>query len=206
MCLYHKHGGQRGYRGHILNLPQDIQGFLDQLPGNINELPILCVRRTINDNRHMDFRVHQHRVLAAIQWLIAIQWLVQSNPFYSDITINFTNLNQLPHDGIPETLQSLSEDPSEPSVDENPQPMCDSISFLPIPSRESTEHEGICSILTGKDPFDWPTVDSHPINEFKTAGLATMVFPTLFPFGTGDPTCPSRQYAITLSNGFKHLM
>ncbi len=28
MCVYRKHGGQRGYRGHVLNLPQDIQQFL----------------------------------------------------------------------------------------------------------------------------------------------------------------------------------
>ena len=25
MSVYRKHGGQRGYRGHVLNLPQDIQ-------------------------------------------------------------------------------------------------------------------------------------------------------------------------------------
>ena len=24
MCVYRKHGGQRGYEGHVLNLPQDI--------------------------------------------------------------------------------------------------------------------------------------------------------------------------------------
>ena len=28
MSVYKKHGGQRGYRGHALNLPQDIQSFL----------------------------------------------------------------------------------------------------------------------------------------------------------------------------------
>lgn len=32
MCLYRKHGGQRGYRGHV---PQDIQRFLDHLPVNV---------------------------------------------------------------------------------------------------------------------------------------------------------------------------
>ena len=28
MSVYRKHGGQRGYKGHVLNLPQDIQGIL----------------------------------------------------------------------------------------------------------------------------------------------------------------------------------
>lgn len=29
MSVSHKHGGQRGYKGHVLNLPQDVQGFLN---------------------------------------------------------------------------------------------------------------------------------------------------------------------------------
>ena len=45
MCVFHKHGGQRAYKGHVVNLPQNIQGFLDTLPANVNDLPILIVRR-----------------------------------------------------------------------------------------------------------------------------------------------------------------
>ena len=29
MSIYRKHGGQRGYKGHVLNLPQDIQSFFE---------------------------------------------------------------------------------------------------------------------------------------------------------------------------------
>ena len=43
MCVYRKHGGQRGYKGHVLNLPQDIQTFLDHLPCNVEELPVLVL-------------------------------------------------------------------------------------------------------------------------------------------------------------------
>ena len=45
MCVYRKHGGQRGYKGHVLNLPQDIQGFLNTLPANVADLPILVIRK-----------------------------------------------------------------------------------------------------------------------------------------------------------------
>ena len=45
MSVYWKHGGQRGYRGHVLNLPQDIQSFLNRLPSCVSDLPILVVRR-----------------------------------------------------------------------------------------------------------------------------------------------------------------
>ena len=40
-----KHGGQRGYKGHVLSLPQDIQGFLNSLPANVSDLPILVIRK-----------------------------------------------------------------------------------------------------------------------------------------------------------------
>ena len=45
MFIYRKHGGQRGYKGHVLNLPQDIQGFLNSLPANVSDLPILVIRK-----------------------------------------------------------------------------------------------------------------------------------------------------------------
>ena len=45
LFIYHKHGGQRGYKGHVLNLPQDIQGFLNSLPANVSDLPILVIRK-----------------------------------------------------------------------------------------------------------------------------------------------------------------
>ena len=45
MCVYRKHGGQRGYKGHVLNLPQDVQGFLSTLPANVSDLPVLIIRK-----------------------------------------------------------------------------------------------------------------------------------------------------------------
>lgn len=38
MTVYHKHGGQRGYSGHVLNLPQNIQEFVNKLPNNVRTL------------------------------------------------------------------------------------------------------------------------------------------------------------------------
>lgn len=69
MCVYHKHGGQRGYKGHVLNMPQDVQGFLDRLPCHVSRLPILVLRRHGQQNTHADFRVRRDKVLTALQWL-----------------------------------------------------------------------------------------------------------------------------------------
>ena len=45
MYIYRKRGGQRGYKGNVLNLPEDIQGFLNSLPLNVGGLPILVIRK-----------------------------------------------------------------------------------------------------------------------------------------------------------------
>jgi hypothetical protein len=57
MQVYRKHGGQRGYKGHVLNLPQDIQSFLDRLPARVADLPVLVVRRHGVEDTHKDFTV-----------------------------------------------------------------------------------------------------------------------------------------------------
>ena len=44
--IYRKHGGQRGrLQGHVLNLPEDIEGFLNSFPANVSDLPILVIRK-----------------------------------------------------------------------------------------------------------------------------------------------------------------
>ena len=45
-----------------------------------------------------------------------------------------------------------------------------------------------------------------PINEFDFDGICALLFPTLFPFGMGDPTKKSRLKEVTEALGFKHLL
>ena len=82
MCVYRKHGSQRRYRGHVLNLPQDIQSFLNRLPSHVSDLPILVVRRCGVDNSHTDFTVCRHQVLEAVLWLKT------NNPYFKDVEID----------------------------------------------------------------------------------------------------------------------
>lgn len=82
----------------------------------------------------------------------------------------------------------------------------DSHSFLPIPRSTATEDDAIRATIVGDEEFDWPTIGNHPINEFRTPGLATQAFPTLFPYGTGDPTVPSRHRYVSFTDAFKHLI
>ena len=200
MSIYRKHGGQRGYKGHVLNLPQDIQGFLDTLPRNINDLPILFLRRNGHDNTHVDLQVRRNIVM------LALQWLKLHNPYYLNITINDDALQRLPQDGIPDGLQFVDDNELEDEIHEDTEVSHNSYSLLPVQQSTMTENDAICAMLSGDDPLAWPSIINQPINEFQTPGLATQAFPTLFPYGTGDPTCPGRRHKVTLTEAFKHLI
>ena len=63
---YNRKGGQMGYKGHVLNLPQDIQGFLSRLPPNVAQLPYLIIRKPGADKTHRDCRVRRQKILEAI--------------------------------------------------------------------------------------------------------------------------------------------
>lgn len=104
MCVYRLKGGQRGYNGHVLNLPQDLQGFLTKLPCYVTDLPVLVVRRHGADNTHRDCRVRRDHVLNALLWL------KQNNPFYREIEIDAHALNSLPVDGVPEDILNVEEE------------------------------------------------------------------------------------------------
>ena len=190
MTVYRKHGGQRGYQGHVLNLPQNIQQFLKKLPAPIASLPILIIKRVGAENTTAEFRVRRQKVLSALLWL------KHNNSFYHDIDIDQVTIASLPQDGIPTELQQIDTDGDEDSVPALPQgppldtytdngkaEICQTNSFLPMPQGVQREEDSIRQSIAGSNILDWPELGQSGINEFCTEGLATQVFPTLFPFG-----------------------
>ena len=169
MRIYRKHGGQRGYKGHVLNLPQDVQSFLNRLPSQVADLPVLVVRRHGADETHRDFTVRRHRVLDAILWLKT------NNPFFKDIEIDRAVINSLPENGIPEELRYVI-DESGPLVhveNEGPpqNPVADDVneeelvlengstSFIPMRQRQRKEGDAIQDAVNEGDPLDWPSTE-----------------------------------------------
>lgn len=95
--------GQYRYSGNIINVEQDIQSLATTLPQTSSNLNILLVRRN-GSNGYKDFRVRRSKVLAALQWLI------YNNPFYRDVTIDTTEISNLPEDGdISQSIRFLQE-------------------------------------------------------------------------------------------------
>ncbi len=79
-CLPH---GQYEYSNHILNLPQDVTTFINTLPANLD---VIIVRKEGAVDSHKDFKVRRLVVLRALQWLI------ENNIYYHDVTIDHSVL------------------------------------------------------------------------------------------------------------------
>ena len=169
MSVYRKHGGQRGYKGHVLNLPQDIQSFFNSLPSRASDLAVLVVRRHDVENTHRDFTVHQHRVLGAVLWLMT------NNPYFKDVEIDCEPINYLPENGIPNSMRFVDDTEVSPHEDEDagpPQEVVDNVDdniigesilgrertlSIPQRQRQRKDQDTICETVNDEDPSDWPT-------------------------------------------------
>ena len=127
------------------------------------------------------------------------------------MAIDYESLEHLPEDGILDDLPTVEDPESSEEQDDQQEDAGEQIphqshSFLPLPQRQQTEQDAIRALINGVDLLDWPVNDGDPINEFCTEVLATMAFPTLFPYGKGDPTKCTRLREVSLTDGFKHLI
>ena len=122
MSIYHLPQGQYGYKGHVINMPQDLSVFATSLPRLPSELDVMIVRKKGSNNTHRDFRVRKMVVQRALQWL------KRNNKYYRNIDIDVSVLSQLPEDGdltdkcgvgIEDTAEK-QEDEELPSEDTDP--------------------------------------------------------------------------------------
>ena len=77
MRVYVKPGGQRGYSGHCINLPQNVLEIAHSLPRCPRELPLMFVTMKGKENTFRDVIVRRPKVE------IALKWLIENNPLIS---------------------------------------------------------------------------------------------------------------------------
>src|SRR6184192_3461427 len=84
MSVYKLRGGQHGYRGNVINFPQDVQEFTTKLPRDPSSLDVVVIRRQSASNLEAfrDFRVRRAKVVHALNWL------KENNRYYGDIIID----------------------------------------------------------------------------------------------------------------------
>ena len=212
ISVYTKPGGQKAYKGHCINFSQDIQELADSLPRYPKELPVIVVSVLGKDNISKDLTVRRQKVSCALHWL------VQHNPLYKEVTIDFECLESLPSEGIPcdlphinvtENVQSDTIDPDRGPIDVNEIPLNEETelsSTILNPINLKPQKQLITDELLQNKKINWPSQNASPLNEFKIEYLATMAFPTLFPDAKGDPTNTAIMRNLTLGEKIKHLV
>ncbi len=75
MSIYRLPLGQYGYKGHVVNLPQDVVSFAQSLPRLPENLDMLVVRKD-NEQSHRDFHVRRSVVQQAVSYLL------ENNKYY----------------------------------------------------------------------------------------------------------------------------
>ena len=208
-CL--SRGGQFGFRGHVLNVPQDLYGFITNLPRKVSELDFLVLAKGVDQldlSRNM-FTVNRQRVVDALKWLQC------NNPYYHNIKIDQEMVEALPINGmiaIPEThinrepVDDAHHVPVTSQTEEHLQPEVSmSHSFIPhqLPTRQ--EREAINAAIQSSTVLDWPEKGDTPVNEFNTVGYIARAFPCLFPTGKADLRA-ARQVRVTPKEYFQHLL
>ena len=111
MRVYIKPGGQRGYSGHCINLPQNVKELAMSLPSYPKDLAVIIVKVKGKDNTFRDVTVRKQKVHNALVWLI------NNNPHYSNLEINEDALSSLPENGVPQDLMTVETDDDIVSVD-----------------------------------------------------------------------------------------
>lgn len=179
MSIYRLPRGQYGYSGHILNLPQDVISFVNELPRCPATLDVIIVRREGTDESHRDFRVRRAVVFRALRWLIV------NNMYYNDVMINNDTLEMLPIDSHLTNLASVTLPSTEVefSTEHDDSPYSSAhlqSTFIPASAQNFTEQETIeQSIIdqqTTRHHINWPSTAGNPINNLLQKGTLFVHF------------------------------
>ena len=104
MRVYIKPGGQRGYSGHCINLPQNVTELATSLPRYPKDVAVIIVKVKGRDNTFKDMTVQKQKVHDVLVWL------VNNNPQYSELLVNEDALNILPEFGVQSELMTVETD------------------------------------------------------------------------------------------------
>ena len=77
MRIYIKPGRQRGYLGHCINLPQNVEELASSLPRYPKDLSVIIVKVKGRDNTFKDCVARRQKVHSALLWLIQIIPFIQ---------------------------------------------------------------------------------------------------------------------------------
>lgn len=69
MRVFIKPGGQRGYSGHCIKLPQDVKELAKSLLRYPKDIPFILIKMTGKDNSCKEVTVRRHKIEDVLHWL-----------------------------------------------------------------------------------------------------------------------------------------
>ena len=189
-------GGNFGYSGNVVAVTQDLQDFVTKLPRQLIDVNYSIVMPVFDENVAVP-KCLQVSSLKLNTWL---RFLITSNSLYANIILDQHALENLPENGTTfgflRPLVSLSsDDDTDPHVE-----VADDMVVQGIMGEDRSTSEEV-----HLENLIWPERSAKAIQEFKHPNIFAKCFPTIFPFGLGDPTSPTRPFAVTLAEGLTHL-
>ena len=222
---------QRGFKGHVINYPQQVEELSNVLPPPLDDvihpICIMFVGPTLPSQSWLKDRAYPLVVRREVvrQNLL---WLKAHNPLYSNISIDEGRLNELPTNGLLsykiEHIQP-SEDLDAPESRYDTNPSSDSTDSMPPPdetSRIQFSNLVITDVDGNASPKDLKAAtlrhykqggsflavphEPTPVNEFFNPSLLPMMYPTLFPYGIGGIEDKRRKSPISFEKHVRHLL
>ncbi|KAJ7042215.1 hypothetical protein C8F04DRAFT_902364, partial [Mycena alexandri] len=223
---------QRGVRGHIIVYPQRPSAIARTLPPSLSDVttPICVVFIGSHPptaewlkEKATPLIVRKERVMEALAWL------KKNNHLYQDITIDNSELEQLPDEAIlPFRVQHVipnagidvttsdyvpgSAQPPDLNLSDILHPPPSTIPFQSVvvadvdgnaPSSELRSAALKHLQKPGSNFIEIPH-DPNPANEFNNPHLFPMMYPTLFPYGLGGLEDTSRRSKLGFKRHIKH--
>ncbi|KAJ7732240.1 hypothetical protein DFH07DRAFT_682269, partial [Mycena maculata] len=216
---------QHGMRGHVIIYPQKPSKVADILPPSVEEItePI-CILFVGSSAPTPEWLRERAKPLAvnATRVRNALQWLKRHNPLYKDITINEDCLQQLEENpilpfNIEHVKSSTANEAATSRYDSSPVPPSskpdDSIPFQNIviadvdchASSNELRAAALRHVQKKGGGYIQISHDREPENEFRQDGLLfPLMYPTLFPYGTGGPNDSKRSVPVSFKRHVKH--
>ncbi len=208
MSVYRLRGGQHGYRGNVINFPQNVQEFVTHLPRHPTLLDVLVICRQFASNLAASTAFRQFNVRRT-KVARALLWLKKNNRYYSDIIINNEVLQSLPVDGPIDDQLQKSQMNAEEFDDEGNEDSVITRTFVSILPSAHSENVAIKNTLNRMqneiDLIIWLQINSHPVNEFQTSSYIACAFPAFYPTGSVDLHA-ERIKEVKPAEYFKHLL
>ncbi|KAF9506622.1 hypothetical protein BS47DRAFT_1305075 [Hydnum rufescens UP504] len=193
---------QQGMKGHVIVFPQEPEKLTRSLPPPMEEvITPMCVIFVGSApptkewmEKHARPLIVQHEKVRA-----ALVWLKTNNPLYSDIIINHAVVDSLPtHSIAPVNIDTHAPSPAEdaqgsqydgvPSSTQNEESILQNVVVSNIDMHDISSnqmHAAAMQHLKKGGGYIEMQHSEKPVNEYDDENLFPLLYPTLFPYGTG---------------------